>query len=684
MSTYKASVCPHDCPSACALEVEILDENTIGKVRGAKGNNYTQGVLCTKVAKYAERVHHPDRLREPMVRVGKKGSGEFKVVSWEEALTRVADEFKQATEKSGAESVWPYYYAGTMGQIQRDGIIRLKNALGYSGMLKTICTQIAYAGWTAGVGAVRGADPRDMRNSDLIVIWGCNAVATQINLMKLVAQAQHERGAALVVIDPATTGTAKKADIHLALNPGSDGALAAAIMHCAFRDGYADRDYLARFTNDAQGLEQELADKTPAWAAETTGLTIEQIEQFADLYGRTQRSFIRLGIGFSRSRNGAHNVFSVACLPAVTGAWQHPGGGALLGTSAIFRLNKSLIEGTGLDNGNSRDLDMSRIGAILAGQPADLKGGPPVKAMLIQNTNPMAVAPDLTMVHQGLAREDLFVCVHEQFMTETAKMADVLLPATTCMEHHDIYTSYGQVHLQVSEPVIQAYANCRSNHEVICELGRRLGSDEPGFQMDAKSMIDKSLALSGYPDYSALLDQKWLDCAVGVDMQFAEGFDWPDGKFRFKADWSAVGVDHEGMPPWPGHWDVTLKTSEDRPYRLTTPPARYFLNSSFTQSPCALKKERRPVVTIHPLDAQKASISSGQQVELGNQLGAIKLHAEVRESIRPGVLEVRGIWPGDAFEGGVGVNVLIGADAAKPSGGVAFHDAAVWMRRVGL
>lgn len=680
MSHYKASVCPHDCPSACALEVEILDENTIGNVRGAKGNNYTQGVLCTKVAKYAERVHHPERLREPMVRVGKKGSGEFKVVSWEEALTRVTGEFRKATEVSGAESVWPYYYAGTMGQIQRDGIIRLKNALGYSGMLKTICTQIAYAGWTAGAGAVRGADPRDMRNSDLIVIWGCNAVATQINLMKLVAQAQHERGATLVVIDPATTGTAKKADMHLALNPGSDGALAAAVMHCAFRDGYADRDYLVRFTNDAQGLEQELADKTPAWAAEITGLTVEQIEQFADLYGRTQRSFIRLGIGFSRSRNGAHNIFSVACLPAVTGAWQHPGGGALLGTSAIFKLDKSLIEGTELGNGKSRDLDMSRIGAILAGQPEDLKGGPPVRAMLIQNTNPMAVAPDLKKVRQGLAREDLFVCVHEQFMTETAKMADVLLPATTCMEHHDVYTSYGQVHLQVSEPVIQAYANCRSNHEVICELGRRLGSDAQGFQMDAQSMINKSLALSGYPDYAALLDQKWFDCAAGVDMQFAEGFDWPDGKFRLKADWSAVGADHAGMPAWPGHWDVTLKTSKDRPYRLTTPPARYFLNSSFTQSPCALKKERRPVVTIHPLDAQKANISSGQQVELGNCLGAIKLHAEVEESIRPGVLEVRGIWPGDAFEGGVGINLLIGADAVKPGGGVAFHDATVWMR----
>ncbi|MCP4009090.1 MAG: molybdopterin-dependent oxidoreductase [Proteobacteria bacterium] len=682
MSKIKASVCPHDCPSACALEVECLDARTIAKVHGAKDNNYTQGVLCTKVANYAERVHHPDRLREPMVRVGKKGSGKFKTVSWDEALTRVADEFRRATIDSGAESVWPYYYAGTMGQVQRDGIIRLKNALGYSGMLKTICTQIAYAGWSAGAGAVRGTDPRDMLKSDLIIIWGCNAVATQINLMKLVAQARRERGATLVVIDPATTDTAKKADIHLALNPGSDGALAASLMHCAFRDGYADREYLQRMTDDPGGLEVSLIDKTPAWASEITGLTVEQIEQFAALYGQTQRSFIRLGIGFSRSRNGAHNVHSVSCLPAVTGAWQHPGGGALLGTSSIFKLDKTLIEGSDLRAGGGRDLDMSRIGAVLTGQPEDLKGGPPVKAMLIQNTNPMAVAPDLHKVHQGLAREDLFVCVHEQFMTETAKMADVLLPATTSMEHHDLYSSYGQVHLQLCEPVIEPYALCRSNHEVICELALRLGADDPGFKMDAKTMITQTLKDSGYPDYESLLAMKWLDCTEGVDMQFVDGFAWPDGKFRFKADWSAVGSNHQGMPQWPGHWDVTLKTSVELPYRLTTPPARYFLNSSFTQSPCSLEKEGRPVVTIHTGDAEKSRVIDGQQVEIGNQLGAIKLHAEVSDTIRPGVLEVRGVWPGTAFKEKIGVNSLIGADAAQPSGGVAFHDAAVWLRQV--
>lgn len=685
MSQIKASVCPHDCPSACALEIECLDDHTIGKVHGAKANNFTQGVICSKVSNYAERVHHPDRLREPMIRVGKKGSGKFKAVSWDEALDCVAQAFSQRAKQFGAQTVWPYYYAGTMGQLQRDGIMRLKNAMGYSGMLRTICTQVAYAGWTAGAGSVRGADPRDMTNSDLIVIWGCNAVATQINTMKLVTQAHRERGAIVVVVDPSTTGTAKKADIHLALKPGTDGALAAAVMHCIFRDNRADWGYLEKMTDDPHGLQAALKDSTPQWAAGITGLRVNEIEQFAKLYGSTKRSFIRLGIGFSRSRNGAHNVHSVACLPVVTGAWQHPGGGALLGTSSIFKLDKSLIEGNNLAaelsaDEKSRNLDMSRIGAVLTGELDALDGGPPVTAMLIQNTNPMAVAPDLNKVYRGFAREDLFVCVHEQFMTETAKMADVILPATSCVEHDDLYTSYGQMHLQLSAPIIEPFALCRSNHEVICALAKRLGQADRSFSMSGREMISETLQLSGYPSYDVLLEQKWFDCAQGVDMQFHQGFDWPDGKFRLKADWSSVGANPQGMPEWPGHWAVIDPTSAALPYRLTTPPARRFLNSSFTQSPSSVSREGRPTIRVHPEDAIAAEIQTGQLLEVGNDLGVVSVHAEVTDTTRPGVLEVRGIWPGEAFHGGIGINALVTADAVQPGGGVAFHDTAVWLR----
>ncbi len=682
MTETRASVCPHDCPSACALEVERIDAHTIGKVTGAKDNDYTLGIVCTKVANYAERVHHPDRLREPMIRVGKKGSGEFKAVTWDEAFGRVAEAFQSASDEFGAESVWPYYYGGTMGHIQRDSIIGFKNALGYSGMLKTICTAIAYAGWTAGAGSVRGADPREIAHSDLVVIWGCNAVSTQVNLMKHIARAKRERQAKIVVVDPTKTGTAKNADVHLALIPGTDGALAAAVMHCAFRDGMADIDYLTRMCDDSEGLADELADKSPQWAASITGLSIDEIERFAALYNSTQRSFIRLGIGFSRSRNGAHNVHSVACMPMVTGAWQHKGGGALLGTSGIFRLDKTLVEGLDLKGMQCRDLDMSRLGAILAGEEADLKGGPPVKAMLIQNTNPMAVTPDLNRVHQGFLREDLFVCVHEQFMTETAKMADVILPATTSMEHDDLYTSFGQPYLQVAAPVIKPLAECRTNHEVIAALAKRLGATEARFNMSTKALIAQTLIDSGYPAYDQLLANKWLDCSKDVDMQFTQGFDWPGGKFRLKADWSAVGENHQGMPGWPGHWAVTARTTDEQPYRLTTPPSRRFLNTSFTQSPSSLKREKYPSVRIHPDDASRDKIQNDDWVEIGNAQGRVKLRAEVTKLTRTGVLEARGIWPGDAFEGKVGVNVLISAQAAQPCGGVAFHDAAVWLRSV--
>ncbi len=368
-----------------------------------------------------------------------------------------------------------------MGQLQRDGINRLRHAMGYSRQKKTICTSIAYSGWSAGVGAVWGSDPRDMAKSDLIVIWGCNAVATQINVMTKVAQAKKSRGAKLVVIDPYRTPTAKKADLHLMLKPGTDGALATAVMHMLFAEGYADREYLGKYTDLPDSLEPHLQSRTPEWASDITGVSEEEIRQFARLYGEHKRSFIRLGIGFSRSRNGAHNVHAVSCLPAITGAWQHEGGGALLGTSGLFHLDKTLIEGGDLFDPTVRELDMSRIGPILCGDPQDLSGGPAVNALFIQSCNPMAVAPDHSAVRRGFQREDLFICVHEQFMTETAAMADIVLPATTFLEHDDLYLSYGQVHLQLGCRVIEPLADCRSNHQVICDLAKRLGAEHPAF-----------------------------------------------------------------------------------------------------------------------------------------------------------------------------------------------------------
>ncbi len=678
---YLSSACPHDCPSTCALEVERLDAHTIGKVRGAADNDYTLGVICDKVSRYRERVHHPDRLSHPLRRVGPKGSGEFKPVSWDDALDEVADAFKRATAEHGAEAVWPYHYAGTMGLVQRDGIHRLRHAMGYSGLYETICVTLARTGWLAGTGALWGTDARDMAQSDLIVIWGTNPVSTQVNVMIHVTRARKERGAKIVTIDPYRTGTAKSSDIHLALRSGTDGALAAGVMHVLLAEGFADRDYMARYTDDPDRLEQHLKGRIPAWAAEITGLAEAEIVSFARLYGETKRSYIRVGYGFSRSRNGATNVHAVSCLPAVTGAWQHPGGGALYVHADLYDIDQTVIKGLDAVDPAVRILDLSRIGDVLTGDEDALLGGPPVTAMLIQNQNPAMVAPETLKVLKGLKRDDLFLCVHEQFMTETAELADIVLPATMFLEHDDMYKGGGHTYLQITRKIIELYGQCRSNHDVICALAERLGADHPGFIMTPWELMDQSLKASGLPGVEAAHKARWLDCAKPADeLNFINGFGHADGRFRFAPDWAALGPAHADMPALPDHMETIEAATPDHPYRMVTAPARRFLNSSFTETETSRKKEGRPTILIHPDDCRNIGLVDGDRVRIGNQRGDVVVHARPFDGLQQGVVVVEGIWPNKAFIEGVGINALTGADPAPPAGGAAFHDTAVWLR----
>ena len=470
------STCPHDCPSACALEVERIDAKTIGRVYGAKENSYTAGTLCAKVGSYAERVHHPDRLKTPLRRNGEKGVGfsAFTPISWDEALDEVAMQFKQATEKLGSETVWPHFYAGTMGLVQRDGIERLRHVMNYSRQHSTICSAASDAGWKAGIGVKRGVDAREIgEHSDLVVLWGTNAVHTQVNLMHHVSKARR-RGARLVVVDPYCNATAQKADLHIMLQPGSDGALATALMHVLLEEQLADLDYLSQYTDFNSELQAHLKDKTPEWASAITGVSVEAILKFARLIGRNPKTYYRLGYGFTRSRNGAFNMHAASCLAAMTGAWKYRGGGALYSNAELFNIDKTLICGLDVVDPNIRVFDQSRIGEILCGNPEDLQGGPEVTALLIQNTNPMMVSPSSLKVREGFMRSDLFVCVHEQFMTETAAMADIVLPATTFLEHEDMYLAGGHSFLQVTKAVIEPLDEAKPNHFVICELAKRL------------------------------------------------------------------------------------------------------------------------------------------------------------------------------------------------------------------
>src|SRR5882762_3445549 len=412
--TIVPSVCPHDCTRTCALDVERLDAKRIGRVRGSMRNDYTAGVICEKVARYAERVHHPDRLMKPLRRVGPKGSRQFAEISWADALDIVAEQFIAKARQHGNETVWPYYYAGTMGLVQRDGINRLRHAMKYSRYFSTICVTLSDTGWIAGVGAKRGADVREVdQHSDLVVIWGGNPVNTQVNVMTHAMRAR-KRGAKLVVVDPYRTGTAEQADIHLAVRPGTDGALAVAVMHVLFKEGFADWDYLRHYTDAPDELAAHVATRTPEWASKITGLSVDEIVSFARLYGQAKASFIRCHHGFSRSRNGAANMHAVTSLPAVTGAWKYKGGGALYGHTGMYPINRALIEGLDVVDTSIRELDQSRLGPILTGDREALKDGPPVTALLVQNTNPAMVCPELELVHQGFKREDLFTCVHEQ------------------------------------------------------------------------------------------------------------------------------------------------------------------------------------------------------------------------------------------------------------------------------
>lgn len=683
------SVCPHDCPSACALEVELLDEHTIGRVRGSKDNSYTLGVICEKVGRYAERIHHPDRLLYPLKRKGAKGDGQWQRLSWDDAMGEVAEAFLKAEERYGALSVWPYYYAGTMGLVMRDGINRLRHVKKYSGMYDTFCVALSWPGFLAGCGRMTGSDPREMQKSDLIVIWGTNPVNTQVNVMTHASLARKTRGAKIACVDVYDTGTMKQADVKMIIRPGTDGALACAVMHVLFRDGYADRAYLEKYTDVPREFEAHLQSRSPEWAAAICGCPVGEIEAFAKLIGETQRTYLRIGYGFTRSRNGSVNMHAVTAIAAVTGSWQHEGGGAFHSNSGMYKWNKTLIEGLECRDPTIRQLDQSRIGPVLLNDPYDLAGGPPVTAMIMQNTNPASVAPDQTKVRQGLMRDDLFLCVHEQFMTETAQLADIVLPATMFLEHDDIYQGGGHQHIMLGAKLVEAPGECRNNHEVIADLACRVGAKHKGFDMTPRELIDWTLKNSNRPDLEKLEQETWIDVQQDFETaHFLNGFGHPDGKFRFKPDWQAArfkpGIGPFGpvgdIPPMPDHWGVIEEATETYPFRLATSPARTFLNSTFNETPSSRKREGRPTVFVHPEDLAAQGLKDGDKVRLGSARGVVTLHAKVMDGIRRGVLIAESIWPNDAFEDGKGINTLTGCDQPAPAAGGVFHDNRVWLK----
>ena len=674
MKLLSTSACPHDCPSTCTLDIEH-DYKNIFKIKGNKENSYTKGVICSKVSRYQDRTHNKNRLIYPMQRVGDKGSNNFKRISWENALNIVCEKFLEINKNYGSEAIWPYFYAGTMGLLQRDGINRFRHEFNFSDQYSTICNTLPQAGWMAGVGSLMGPDPREVKHSKIIVMWGGNPASTQVNFMKHVQNARKNNNAFLIVIDPYLTKTAKIADLHIKLRPGTDGALACGIMKYLIENNKVDDQYIKKYTKGMNELNRHLVSKDKNWASKICGVEYDKIATLSKLISKYKKVFFRLGYGFTRHRNGSFNMHAVICIPTLLGAWKTQGGGAFYNNGGIYNIDKSLIEGLNFKNHDVRVLDQSRIGSILTGNKEALKYGPQVKGLFIQNTNPLVVAPETLLVRKGFMRKDLFICVHEQFLTETAKYADIILPATSFVEHNDIYIAGGHQHLTLGPKLIDELGECWSNHKLINTLSKKMGATKKEFSYSEEDLIDKTLKLSLLGNLKELRLKKFIDLQPNFqESHFIKGFGHKDKKFHLTAEWKSNDKNFNNKFKLPDHYDLIENASKEYPFKLITAPAHNFLNSSFTEVLASRKIENMPKIKIHPEDMKRLNISDNEIVEIGNIRAKLKIHTEIFEGLLQGTVVVEGVWPNEYFIEGLGINALIGSDSPEPFGGAVFHD----------
>ncbi|PYM97927.1 MAG: hypothetical protein DME07_24485 [Candidatus Rokuibacteriota bacterium] len=635
------SVCPHDCPSCCSLEVTVAD-GRIAEVSGTADHPFTQGIICGKVREYAERVHSPLRVLTPLRRVGAKGEGRFERVSWDDALAEIARRWREIMGRHGGEAILPFSYAGSMGQVQFFAGHPLFHALGASRLDRTICVTTAYSGWRATLGEVTGNDSEQMVGADLVVLWGVNAAYSTINVMTLVKQAR-QRGAHVVVVDPYRTPTALQADEHLAVRPGTDGALALAVMHVLIADGLVNHDYIERATLGFEALAEHVKAWPPERVAPIVGLDAATIVAFARRYGASPRTFIRVGIGISRHDNGAMTCRTLACLPALTGAYADAHGGALLSTGGAYGFDYSVLERPDLmPTPAPRTVNMIQLGRALT----DRAMSPPVRALYVYSSNPAAVCPNQTLVLKGLEREDLFTVVHEQVMTDTAHYADLVLPATTSMEHLDLYRSgVAQSH----------YA--KGDEGLIREF---LAKGDAS----VRSITWEQLARDG-----------WARVALPSPYRpFADGAPTPSGKVEFYS----ASLERHGLPALPTY--VPLAEGHERreltarfPLQCIVPPNRFFLNSSFSQSARLRRRQGTATAMLAPADAAARGIVEGDTVLVESARGSARFAARITDATRPGVVVIEGIWWHRFHPGGRGVNVLTSDRVADLGGGPAFH-----------
>ncbi|MCI0392515.1 MAG: molybdopterin oxidoreductase family protein [Acidobacteria bacterium] len=688
--------CPHDCPDTCSFFVTVENGRAV-KIEGAEDHPTTDGFLCTKVNRYLERTYSPQRVLYPMKRAGEKGRGLFERISWDEALDTIAAKFKTIAADN-PQAILPYSYAGTMGFVQSQSIDRrFFYKLGASLLARTICADAGAAGYRATVGLSMGTDPEQFSNAKLIVIWGSNVITSNVHLWPKILEAKRN-GAKVIAIDPYRSLTAEKCDEHLAILPGTDGALALAMMNVIVRENLIDQDFVERYTHGYDLLRERVMEYPPSRVAAITGLGEETIVRLAREYATTKPAAIRLNYGLQRHAGGGMAVRAITCLPALVGAWRDAAGGALLSTSGTFGINAQALERPDLVWNNPRTINMSAIGDALLGrqrvQRFSVKDAPtetlepldpPVRAIYVYNSNPVAIAPDSRSVIAGFKREDLFTVVHEIFQTDTADYADILLPATTQLEHFDIHKAYGHLYMLINKPAIEALGEAKPNSEVFRLLAERMGFTEDCFK-DSDEEIAQQAIKYDHPrmqgiTFEELKEKGWMRLSVPETFApFAEGnFPTPSGKCEFFSETLAK----QGVDPLPTYIPPreTVQTAPELakkyPLAIISPPAHNFLNSSFANLPTFVKAEKEPYLEIHPSDAAGRNIKDGDRVRVFNDRGEFNLKARVSEKARPGVVVALSVWWKKLTSDGCNANDVTSQGLTDLGAGATFYDVLV-------
>ncbi len=665
--TTHRSVCPYDCPDACGLLVEVEDGRAV-KVSGDPDHPYTRGSLCAKMQRYELTVHSERRLTTPLLRNGKKGDGLFVPISWDEAIQRIAEEWRKIIADFGAEAILPYSYAGTMGIVQRNSGHPFFHRLGASRLDRTICSPAKSAGWKAVMGDTPTVDPDEVVNSDLVILWGINAAATSIHFMHRVHEAK-KKGAKVWLIDTYKTPTAAAADRVFLVRPGSDGALALALMHILQRDDLVNRRFIVeKVQGFARFTAEILPDWTPAAASRVTGVPLAEIELMAAAYAAAKAPFIRIGSGLSRYGNGAMTVRTIACLPALVGAYGKRGAGCFPDTSTGAALAMSEVLREDFMAVPTRVINMNQLGDAL-GKLND----PPVKSLYVYHSNPAAITPDQNAVIAGLMRNDLFTVVHERFMTDTARYADIVLPATSSLEHPDIYRAYGTYCLQRAGQVVPAVGSSRSNSQVFALLAAAMGFEEDFFRQDTDRLIDQLLALPSPLRREIDLQRLTAGKAVRLDVTTDQSrFLTPSGKIEILNP-----VEKEPLPRY-------LPTHEDGgvlPLRLMTAPSIHALNASFYERDDLREKQDRMSLLMNPEDAKVRNLLDGEVVTAWNSLGTVNFFLKVTAAVPVGVVVAEGVWWLEFAPGKSSVNALVSQRLTDQGGGSTFYDNSVDVRK---